>query len=155
MEAAEGGTVPGARSTPCKTTRFCTARSARHRVLHGAFRAPHGFAPRAEKSPLRGVSAQGASKRRLATRYFPALLGAVSSPRGPLTAVFGMGTGVSARQGLPTKGFGRKTHGGPVFAGANARACLLPECAPPSRPHVRASRRDAADKPHGPSEPLG
>ncbi len=38
----------------------------------------------------------GAWKKRLAARYFPALGGAVSSPRGPLTAVFGMGTGVSA-----------------------------------------------------------
>ena len=46
-------------------------------------------------------------KWRLAARYFPALLGAVSSPRGPLTAVFGMGTGVSAPPEPPTKGIGQ------------------------------------------------
>ena len=34
-------------------------------------------------------------KKRFAPRYFPALLNAVSSPRGALTAVFGMGTGVT------------------------------------------------------------
>ena len=46
-------------------------------------------------------------KWRLAARYFPALLGAVSSPRGPLTAVFGMGTGVSAPPEPPTKDCGK------------------------------------------------
>ena len=33
-------------------------------------------------------------RKELAARYFPTLLGAVSSPRAVLTAVFGMGTGV-------------------------------------------------------------
>ena len=62
---------------------------------------------RNKKAPRAVMDGRGAEGR-LAARYFPALLGAVSSPRGPLTAVFGMGTGVSAPQGPPTKGFRRR-----------------------------------------------
>ena len=45
--------------------------------------------------------------KRLAARYFPALLNAVSSPQGPLTAVFGMGTGVASPREPPTRRMGR------------------------------------------------
>ena len=45
----------------------------------------------------------GLRKKRFAPRYFPALLNAVSSPRGALTAVFGMGTGVTPPVGARTK----------------------------------------------------
>ena len=112
-------------------------------------------APGARKSPAR-PGRTGLWKRRLAARYFPALLSAVSSPRGLLTAVFGMGTGVSAQQGPPTKGFRPENtrRGSHVRQDANARARLL-QRSPPSRPLSRASRRGAADKPHGLSEPLG
>ena len=41
--------------------------------------------------------------KRFAPRYFHALLNALSSPRGALTAVFGMGTGVSPPQKARTK----------------------------------------------------
>ena len=62
--------------------------------------------PHNKKGPLlRALRCRG-PRWRLAARYFPALLGAVSSPRGPLTAVFGMGTGVSAPPGPPAKGCG-------------------------------------------------
>ncbi len=45
----------------------------------------------------------GALKRRPAARCSPALLGAVPSPRGPLTAVFGKGTGVETPPRPPVK----------------------------------------------------
>ena len=86
----------------------------------------------------------------MAARYFPALLGAVSSPRGPLTAVFGMGTGVSARQWPPTKVF-RKRGAAMKPAGMQTRGprpCPLPRRGEPTR-------GGEAGKPHGLSEPLG
>ena len=94
---------------------------------------------RKRKSPLRSEP-QEAIKKRLAARYFPALLSAVSSPRGLLTAVFGMGTGVSAQQGPPTKGFRlentrKASH---VRQGANARARLLQRS--PPRARIRGRR---------------
>ena len=46
----------------------------------------------------------GALRKRFAPRCFPALLNAVSSPRGALTAVFGMGTGVTPPPEARTKG---------------------------------------------------
>ena len=101
----------------------CAARSRAHRR------------PQARKKPH--ATCRMGLKGRLAARYFPALLSAVSSPRGLLTAVFGMGTGVSAQQGPPTKGFRPENTRGPfVFAGANARACL-PSSLPPPRPLKR------------------
>ena len=45
-------------------------------------------------------------KKRFAPRCFHALLNALSSPRGALTAVFGMGTGVSPPPVARTKGIG-------------------------------------------------
>ena len=72
-------------------------RRARKNVCHlGTTRHP----PCNEKGPLRGCR-RGPWKGRLAARYFPALLNAVSSPQGTLTAVFGMGTGVSSPPGPP------------------------------------------------------
>ena len=62
-------------------------------------------APASEKRP-------GARKERPAARCSPALLGAVPSPRGPLTAVFGKGTGVEAPPRPPVMEIGngkRKT----------------------------------------------
>ena len=52
---------------------------------------------------LRCVNGDPPRRGRLAARYFPALLGAVSSPLGPLTAVFGMGTGVTAPPKPPAR----------------------------------------------------
>ena len=47
-----------------------------------------------------------ALKRRPAARCSPALLGAVPSPRGPLTAVFGKGTGVETPPRPPVRKIG-------------------------------------------------
>ena len=47
-------------------------------------------------------------KKMFAPRYFPALLNAVSSPRGALTAVFGMGTGVTPPVEARTKNEGSR-----------------------------------------------
>ena len=93
---------------------------------------------RRTKKP-RATWSHGALKRRLAARYFPALLSAVSSPRGLLTAVFGMGTGVSAQQGPPTKGFRPENtrRGSHVRQGANARARLLQRSPPRARSRGR------------------
>ena len=56
----------------------------------------HRPPPKKQKNTLRlDEKPQGAIKKRFAPRCFPALLNAVSSPRGALTAVFGMGTGVT------------------------------------------------------------
>ena len=57
-----------------------------------------------EKAPA-PVRSRGQGKR-FAPRYFHALLNALSSPRGALTAVFGMGTGVSPPPMARTKGVG-------------------------------------------------
>ena len=48
----------------------------------------------------------GALRRRPAARCSPALLGAVPSPRGPLTAVFGKGTGVETPPRPPVRKIG-------------------------------------------------
>ena len=60
-----------------------------------------------KKAPLRIVVRDGAfGEKRFAPRCFHALLNALSSPRGALTAVFGMGTGVSPPPVARTKGIG-------------------------------------------------
>ena len=64
----------------------------RRRVRPGA----PPFKPQRTSRPVPSGSSSSCVKRRLAACYFPALLNAVSSPQGPLTAVFGMGTGVAA-----------------------------------------------------------
>ena len=60
-----------------------------------------------KKAPSRIVVRNGAfGEKRFAPRCFHALLNALSSPRGALTAVFGMGTGVSPPPVARTKGIG-------------------------------------------------
>ena len=60
-----------------------------------------------KKAPLRIVVRKGAfGEKRFAPRCFHALLNALSSPRGALRAVFGMGTGVSPPPVARTKGIG-------------------------------------------------
>ena len=65
----------------------------------------HTLPPASPAAKKSGGSPVGDPPRRgrLAARYFPALLGAVSSPLGPLTAVFGMGTGVTAPPKPPAR----------------------------------------------------
>ena len=58
---------------------------------------------------------RGPMKRRPAARCSPTLLGVVPSPRGPLTAVFGKGTGVETPPRPPVRKIGnrkRKDEGG-------------------------------------------
>ena len=81
----------------------------------------------------------GGPRWRLAARYFPALLGAVSSPRGPLTAVFGMGTGVSAPPGPPAKGLRQRGHEGRE-SGLSHGPFASPRRHAPRRGGRRASR---------------
>ena len=86
-------------------------RKVQHPKRTGRSRVPRAArVPRAKKRPPAPPVRSGGPRWRLAARYFPALLGAVSSPRGPLTAVFGMGTGVSAPPGPPAKGLRQRGH---------------------------------------------
>ena len=102
-------------------------------------------------------------KKRFAPRCFHALLNALSSPRGALTAVFGMGTGVSPPPVARTKGIGS----GRLDPGNGAvRACNIQQAQdgslrggfpPPSMLPARAlptggDRGRAASRPHGLSE---
>ena len=64
--------------------------------------------PDTKKAPGSLAGTRGPGEKRFAPRCFPALLNAVSSPRGALTAVFGMGTGVTPPPEARTKG-GRGT----------------------------------------------
>ena len=87
-----------------------------------------------KKAPLRIVVRNGAfGEKRFAPRCFHALLNALSSPRGALTAVFGMGTGVSPPPVARTKGIGS----GRLDPGNGAvRACNVhagPGRVPPGR----------------------
>ena len=87
-----------------------------------------------KKAPLRIVVRDGAfGEKRFAPRCFHALLNALSSPRGALTAVFGMGTGVSPPPVARTKGIGS----GRLDPGNGAvRACNVhagPGRVPPGR----------------------
>ena len=62
-----------------------------------------------KKAPLRIVVRNGAfGEKRFAPRCFHALLNALSSPRGALTAVFGMGTGVTPPPEARTKKDGNR-----------------------------------------------
>ena len=56
-----------------------------------------------EKGPPASRRSRGARRRRPAARCSPTLLGVVPSPRGPLTSVFGKGTGVTAPPRPPAK----------------------------------------------------
>ena len=117
-----------------------------------------------KKAPLRIVVRNGAfGEKRFAPRCFHTLLNALSSPRGALTAVFGMGTGVSPPPVARTKGIGSgrlvrgtalsapcNVHADPgrVPSGRLSAALLLPARALP----FRGDRGRAASRPHGLSE---
>ena len=118
-----------------------------------------------KKAPLRIVVRNGAfGEKRFAPRCFHALLNALSSPRGTLTAVFGMGTGVSPPPVARTKGIGsgRLDPGnGALFAPATSMQAqdgsLRGGFPPPSMLPARAlphggDRGRAASRPHGLSE---
>ena len=82
---------------------------------HRDGRAPPRAQP--QKRPPASVERLGAWRRRPAARCSPTLLGVVPSPRGPLTSVFGKGTGVTAPPRPParksTTGSGRDERKGP------------------------------------------
>ena len=117
-----------------------------------------------KKAPLRIVVRNGAfGEKRFAPRCFHALLNALSSPRGALTAVFGMGTGVSPPPVARTKGIGSGRH---IRGNGAVRACNIQQTQdgslrggfpPPSMLPARAlpiggDRGRAASRPHGLSE---
>ena len=79
---------------------------------------------------------------RLAARYFPALLGAGSSPLGPLTAVFGMGTGVSALRKPPTKDLGDEGHA--MSNAGEPRGTPRPSASAPRKAAARTGGGQAA-----------
>ena len=119
-----------------------------------------------QKSPIADCRPQWGffGEKRFAPRCFHALLNALSSPRGALTAVFGMGTGVSPPPVARTKGIGS----GRLDPGNGAvRACNIQQAQdgslrggfpPPSMLPARAlptgggDRGRAASRPHGLSE---
>ena len=113
---------------------------------------------------IRGRGPSG--KKRPAARYSPALLGAVPSPRGPLTAVFGTGTGVAAPPWPPVMEKVRQPEAGGrtwIAEGAGAvrrRASARPAPRvvlffnPPPGAAQGAAAGGGAAKPHGLSEPV-
>ena len=91
-----------------------------------------------KKAPLRIVVRDGAfGEKRFAPRCFHALLNALSSPRGALTAVFGMGTGVSPPPVARTKGIGSGRH----IRGMARCSRLQRPCRPRTGPSGAAFRR--------------
>ena len=91
-------------------------------------------------------------RKRFAPRCFPALLNAVSSPRGALTAVFGMGTGVTP-QARTKGGLGTGSPPGALLSrpfAAFAGPAGAPRPAPGAR--LRGLRGRAAPRPLGRSE---
>ena len=143
---------------------------------HGAARPPGSPAWR-RPGPARGGKRKGppaswirgrgpSGKKRPAARYSPALLGAVPSPRGPLTAVFGTGTGVAAPPWPPVMEKVRQPEAGGrtwIAEGAGAvrrRAYARPAPRvvlffnPPPGAARRAAAGGGAAKPHGLSEPV-
>ena len=118
-----------------------------------------------KKAPSRIVVRNGAfGEKRFAPRCFHALLNALSSPRGALTAVFGMGTGVSPPPVARTKGIGsgRLVRGTALSAPCNVHAdpgrvpsgaaIPPPSCCPPAPSPPGGGRGRAASRPHGLSE---
>ena len=84
-----------------------------------------------KKAPSRIVVRNGAfGEKRFAPRCFHALLNALSSPRGALTAVFGMGTGVSPPPVARTKGIGS----GRLDPGNGALRAMQRPCGPRTGP---------------------
>ena len=143
---------------PCSTDAHCIV--ATHYILPSS---PCSLFQR--KTPLRHCPQGGfALKKRFAPRCFHALLNALSSPRGALTAVFGMGTGVSPPPVARTKGIGsgRLDPGnGALFApatfnrprtGPSRAAFRRPPCCPPAPSPPGGDRGRAASRPHGLSE---
>ena len=98
-----------------------------------------------KKRPPASVERLGAWRRRPAARCSPTLLGVVPSPRGPLTSVFGKGTGVTAPPRPPairsTTGSGkrgkegRRRGAGARPDGASRDACFC--SSPPAAPRLR------------------
>ena len=143
-QCAWGGRAPTASAKICAAARRAvrTATIPRRAELRpecaARSRAPRR--PQARKKPH--ATCRMGLKGRLAARYFPALLSAVSSPRGLLTAVFGMGTGVSAQQGPPTKGFRPENTRESLSMQTPTPAPALPSSLPPSRPLKRTCGGD-------------
>ena len=106
--------------------------------------------PRRKKRPPASVERLGAWRRRPAARCSPTLLGVVPSPRGPLTSVFGKGTGVTAPPRPPAirsttgseKMKGRPRRGGSAGARRRARRVSMIHVFAPG-PSAFADRRGA------------
>ena len=119
------------------------------RTRHGDGRAPPSAQP--QKRPPASVERLGAWRRRPAARCSPTLLGVVPSPRGPLTSVFGKGTGVTAPPRpparKPTTGSGRRgreglAEGVPRGRAGGRVACKKYSCPAPG-PSAFAARLGA------------
>ena len=132
------------------------------RIARAAWRRTGPAPPVATKKAPSLCERLGAWRRRPAARCSPTLLGVVPSPRGPLTSVFGKGTGVTAPPRPParksTTGSGRDERkasqrgfrgGAPEGASRVNDSCLRPR---PFR--VRGKAGGGAGKPHGLSEPV-
>ena len=89
------GIPPRSTDAHCKVATHCFLPSSPCSLFH-------------QKSPIADCRPQWGffGEKRFAPRCFHALLNALSSPRGALTAVFGMGTGVSPPPVARTKGIG-------------------------------------------------
>ena len=107
-----------------------------------------GLRPLREKKKAPSLARRlGAREGRPAARCSPTLLGVVPSPRGPLTSVFGKGTGVTAPprppairsttgSGRGTDSFFRRRGAGARPDGASRDACFC--SSPPAVPLSRA-----------------
>ena len=146
--------VRQSRDLPAPSFRFhLTMDTLGVRLYPSRYRADSGL------SPVGNVRSQGAQKKpppeytrggkkRLAARYFPALLNAVSSPQGALTAVFGMGTGVSPPPVPPTK-INRQPECEQYSSKAKTPTVSL---FPPGRRNFFRRSGGMAARPHGRSE---
>ena len=105
--------IPPHGGHPCSSLTVPTAKSvvdSHHQVVvHAAH---------TKKRPPASVERLGAWRRRPAARCSPTLLGVVPSPRGPLTSVFGKGTGVTAPPRPPA---GKSTTGSERMKGRDRR----------------------------------
>ena len=104
----------------------------------------HQLRRRRKKRPPASSKA-GGLKGRPAARCSPALLGAVPSPRGPLTAVFGKGTGVETPPRPPVKNRQREAEdrmkepqkGSQGRAGGRVASMYNVSSSPPALPRLR------------------
>ena len=116
---------------------------------------------RKRKRPPGFETKPGGLKERPAARCSPTLLGVVPSPRGPLTSVFGKGTGVTAPPRPPARKSatgckGKKKEGsqkGRRGAPGRRVAQYSLMSSPPAAPR-RGMAGGGAGKPHGLSEPV-